>query len=221
MFVKLAKEEGKKHEFIIDNSYKAKSYLFVLIPILYGLISLLISFAYKLDILFVILGSIACAVLYGLYVASIKKRTSYGAEEYAKWRAFKKFLEDFSEMEDYPIPGIVVWEQYLVYATSLKLADKVMKQLQIKLPEFNEENVSISTNDNSTFFVIGYYRGYRRARFYYSLSSSFKNAKIKGVSTIAKANARRVSSGSGGGFSGGSSFGGGGGGFGGGGGSWR
>ena len=46
----------------------------------------------------------------------------------------KKFLTDFSGMDDYPIPSVTVWEHYLVYAPVLGVADKVMDQLKVKLP---------------------------------------------------------------------------------------
>ena len=39
----------------------------------------------------------------------------------------------FRKSERLSNPGIIVWEHYLVYATSLKVADKVMKQLEVRL----------------------------------------------------------------------------------------
>ena len=146
-------------------------------------------------------------VAFLIYLASIKKRTKYGNEEYAKWKAFKKFLEEFSHFEDYPMPSIIIWEKYLVYATSLGISDKVMEQLKVKLKDVNLEN-------NDATFMRGYY--YHRTNnffIYNTLSHSYTQAKVRSISTIAAA--RSGSSGGGGhggGFSGGSSFGGGGGG---------
>ena len=142
---------------------------------------------------------------YFAYVASIKKRSVAGNEEYVKWCAFKNFLEDFSSFEDYPIPGIVVWEHYLVYATSLKIADKVMKQLEVKLPKYEEEQAT---------YMRTHYYGY-----YYSphmcmgrVNHSVRTARQNAMTTISAHNSSNGGSGRGGGFTRGSSFGGGGGG---------
>jgi uncharacterized membrane protein len=51
-----------------------------------------------------------------IYGVLIRKKTQTGINEYTKWRAFKRFLLHFSNMKDYEIPSIIVWEHYLVYA---------------------------------------------------------------------------------------------------------
>ena len=146
-------------------------------------------------------------VAYLLYVATIKKRTVNGNEEYTKWKAFAHFLEDFGNMKDYPMPGIEIWEEYLVYATSLKLADKVMEQLKVKLP-------NISDMEGGTFTRTVYVHHYSPFYVTRSISTAMTNARMTAVSTIAAHNASSHSGGGhGGGFSSGSSFGGGGGGF--------
>lgn len=142
---------------------------------------------------------------YFAYVGSIKKRSIAGNEEYAKWCAFKNFLEDFSSFEDYPIPGIVVWEHYLVYATSLKIADKVMEQLEVKLPKYDEEH--------STYMRTSYYGYYYSPHMCIgSVHRTMKTARQNAMTTISVHNMSSGGSGRGGGFTRGSSFGGGGGG---------
>ncbi len=147
-------------------------------------------------------------LVYYIYVASIKKRNKDANEEYVKWKAFKNFLEDFGEFKDYPMPGVIVWEQYLVYATSLGIAEKVMKQLEVKLPDFNQ--------DEATYLRTTYY-GYSYSPYYYvhAFNTTMNNARMNAVSTITAHNqsSSLKGSGRGGGFTGGSSFGGGGGGF--------
>jgi uncharacterized membrane protein len=111
-------------------------------------------------------------------------------------------------MKDYPIPGVAVWEHYLVYATSLKVADKVMDQLKVKLPTEDLES-SDSTYLGMGYRARGFYFGYFLGRFQGSLST----ARTNSIQTITAYNAARAGrSGHGGGFGGGSSFGGGGGG---------
>ena len=147
-------------------------------------------------------------VSFMVYLASIKKRTKSGNEEYAKWSAFKKFLEDFSHFEDYPMPSIIIWEHYLVYATTFGISDKVMEQLKVKLK-------GVNLDEDGATFMRGYYYHNRANNFfiYNTISRAYSDAKVRSISTIAAA--RSGSSGGnghGGGFSGGSSFGGGGGG---------
>ena len=107
-------------------------------------------------------------------------------------------------MKDYPMPSVIVWEHYLVYATSLKIADKVMEQLRVKLPDTSTEE---GTFLSSRYRYPGFYYGYMFGR----INTSISVAKTNAVSTIAQHNSAS-GMGRGGGFSGGSSFGGGGGG---------
>ena len=179
--------------------------------LVYGVILFIISFMiifvaemFDIDASVQFIITFICALIYTVYVLSIKKRSVNGNEEFTKWKAFKNFLVDFSSFEDYPIPGVKVWEEYLVYATSLKIADKVMKQLEVKMPEFEESE--------STYYRYSYYGSRRRARFYYGLTHSLTTARMNTVTTIAAHNASKAGGGHGGGFSSGSSFGGGGGG---------
>lgn len=79
------------------------------------------------------------------YGALIRKKTQTGINEYTKWRAFKQFLLHFSNMKDYEIPSIIVWEHYLVYAISLGVADKVISKLKLVL---SNQDISLR---NSTY----------------------------------------------------------------------
>lgn len=55
-------------------------------------------------------------------------------EEVAGWRAFRRFLKDFSSLRDAPAVAVVIWERYLVFATALGVADRVEKQVQALVP---------------------------------------------------------------------------------------
>ena len=116
--------------------------------------------------------------------------TTYGEEYDAKWHNFKRYIEDFSLIKEYPPESIVIWNKYLVYATALGAADAVRKAMELYVPK--EEL------DRSDIYLFHYYGGYLL------LSSAFDT----GIST--------ASSSSGGDFGGvggvGGGFGGGGGG---------
>ncbi len=78
--------------------------------------------------------------------------TSYGMEYDAKWQNFKKFIQDFSLIKDYPPGSVVVWNHYLVYATALGVADKVRKTMEMSLPA---DELS-----RSDIYLFHYYGGY-------------------------------------------------------------
>lgn len=209
-FVRLAKLAGEKHDFF-DDVNKSGAYSYVIIPIVYLIITLFVKNIYNITIGFTVVTCLA--IIFGLilYIANIKRRSVNGNEDYVRWRAFKNFLEDFGRMEDYPMPGIVIWEHYLVYATSLKIADKVMEQLEVRLPSIEE----VEGFNQSTFIGFGYrYYGFRLGYTFGRINSTINTARMNSVKTITSHTASSVGlGGRGGGFGGGSSFGGGGGGF--------
>jgi len=132
-----------------------------------------------------------------IYGALIRKKTQTGINEYTKWRAFKRFLLHFSNMKDYEIPSIVVWEHYLVYAISLGVADKVISKLKLVL---SNQDISLT---NSTYL---YSMTDRSGRLNSSMFKSFDTVFSSAFATTSS------STGSGGGFSSGGGGGGGGGG---------
>lgn len=213
-------EMGSRFSKAIKNEYKDKKYFENakqkamhkggLMFLLYGFLFFAIivaSAAFDLVAIANVVVLVLLAMIYGIYILTIKRRTKYGNEEYAKWKAFKNFLENFSDFSDYPMPSIVIWEKYLVYATSFKIADKVMKQLRVKLPEIQD-----ASSNNQLTFMDGYWMGrYNSYMCFDAISSTYRDAKVSAMSTIA-AHVSSSGGGHGGGFSGGSSFGGGGGG---------
>ena len=135
-----------------------------------------------------------------LLVSIAPKKTQYGAEQAAKWTAFKRFLLHFSEMEKAEIPSIVIWEHYLAYAVSLGIAKEVIEQMPKVFSEGELQDPGLT--------YMGYYGSLQNL----ALMSSMFDSTMDSINN-AIANASDSSgSGGGGGFSGGSSGGGGGGG---------
>ena len=157
--------------------------------------------AYHLSILSILIASIILGLsIFGiLYFPTIKRKSKEGIEEYSKWKAFNKFLQEFSQFEDYPIPSLIVWEEYMVYATAFGIADLVEKQLRMKYKEMHKE----AEFEMYPFF---YYHTYHHVSYRMRMNQTI------GMQTIAQAKAAEMSKSSGrsGGFGGGSSFGGGG-----------
>lgn len=139
-----------------------------------------------------------------IFSVRIKKRSEFGSEQYAKWKAFKRFLKDFSRLKEVEIPSIIIWEHYLVYAISLGIAKKVIKQLPLVFKEADLNNPSLTFLYGMSY---GHFGNFERT--FNSTVRTVENA----VSTASAVAASKNSSlsGRGGGFSGGSSGGGGGG----------
>lgn len=111
--------------------------------------------------------------------------TQKGVDEIEKWKGLKNYMEDFSMLDKREVPEIVIWERFLVYATAFGIADKVLKQLKIVYPNFEE----ISDLSTSTYMHLMLYNNF---------SSSFSNSISTSMSTSYSSG-----TGGGGGFSGG------------------
>lgn len=128
------------------------------------------------------------------------RRSRKAANEFAMWKAFRRFLEHFSNLDDAPMLSLAIWEHYLVYAVTLGVADKVIEQLKTILPE-----AEAGTGPGSFTRFHGLYSASGLSAFT-SLASSIESAMAIAASPSSSA------SGGGGGFSSGGGGGGGGGG---------
>lgn len=143
------------------------------------------------------------AIIFMIYAISCNRKTKKGVEHYAKWQAFKNFLNDFGNFSIKELPEIILWERYLVYATVFGLADKVEKAMNVKITEFSNVN-------DANYIMFTHIHNVHMASV---ISSTMHTAINTSQITINRANASsRMSSGGGfgGGFSGGGGFGGGG-----------
>lgn len=198
------KDVGEQQEFFAPNKLTGAK-VYVLIGL--ALMVLGVGGLFLLESFFgIILASFGGLMLFGLIAMNfVRKYSLKGAEHTAMWNAFKKFLLDFSNMRDAEVPSLVIWEHYLVYATSLGVAEEVIDQLP---KVFTEADLS---NPNLT-----YMGGYRSFNSMYYLNRSFGNTMTKVSSAVSSAqiasSSKSSGGGFGGGFSGGSSGGGGGGG---------
>jgi uncharacterized membrane protein len=123
--------------------------------------------------------------------------TKIGREYYLKWKNFAKFLTDFSTLSQHPPESIILWEDYLIYATALGIADKVEKNLKKLVPEEIWEQES-------------------EHPYIYYMPMSYLRSEFSSLRSVAVSSTSSTSSGSGGssaGGAGGGSGGGGGGAF--------
>jgi len=73
-------------------------------------------------------------VLIPASVLAIRRRNPIAAIALHQWQAFRRYLTDFSQLKSYPPPAVVLWEQYLVFAVTLGVADEVIRQFRELYP---------------------------------------------------------------------------------------
>lgn len=82
-----------------------------------------------------------------------KRRTISGATQRAKWRAFKRFLRDYSKSESREPMAVHLWGHYFVYAIAVGEAKRMIKEVKVKIPETPDR----SFNDITYFSVHSHY----------------------------------------------------------------
>lgn len=204
-----ASEKGKfdTNRFNKQIVYAEKNvgYIFILIIIIIASI-FTIGYAYKnvqgmlitctiISLAFFIVVTIINLILNMKITTSFNGFTQKGINEQEQWKAFKKYMEDFSYLDEKEVPELVLWEKYLVYATAFGIADKVLKQLKVKYPELNNQD----TISNMVLFNAMYNAKGLNANFINSISTSTSRMYSSTYSS---------GTGAGGGFSGGGGFGG-------------
>ena len=127
------------------------------------------------------------AIMCGKIAKKLNVLTQKGVDMQEQWKGLKKYMEDFSMLDRREVPELVIWEKYLVYATVFGVAEKVIKQLKIVYPDFEEITSGLNTYT------------YMNIMMHTNFSSSFSNA----ISTSIASATYSSGSGGGGGFSGG------------------
>lgn len=80
------------------------------------------------------------AIVLGMMSYKVNVFSQKGVDEKEQWKAFKKYMEDFSLLKEKEVPALVVWEKYLVFATAFGISEKVLKQLKVIYPEITDMN---------------------------------------------------------------------------------
>ena len=135
-----------------------------------------------------------------------KRKLSLEAEEaYARWSAFKKFLADYSNLEEAKTASIHIWEHYFVYAVALGVAEKVARAYKkISALRGEEENIGVGR-----YYRPSLMNSYMYSRAFRNVERYTAGAANRSIREVSKSN-HSSAGGRGGGFSGGSSGGGGG-----------
>lgn len=162
---------------------------------------LVVYFQSELFILMILLGFILLPYTFSRKRASLEKEKAI-----SRWEAFKKFLVDYSNLEEAKLASIELWEHYFVYAVALGVAEKVAKGYSKIMSKKGEESTIIGGRgyrNNSLMNMYLYSHAFR------SMERNTSFVAQRAMESVARSS-RSSARGSGGGFSGGSSGGGGG-----------
>lgn len=151
---------------------------------------------------------IANIAVYNSNINKITLLSQKGDLELHQWRGLKKYMEDYSLLKDKQVPDIVLWEKFLVYATTFGISKQVIKQLKVVHPEMFMEENQTGTSYSNGFYRYTYWHIINNTNYgencFNSLSSGLENVYRDARSAYNVAHSSSSSgSGSGGGFSGG------------------
>ena len=175
-----------------------------------------ICVAFFFDNYLVVVPCIVTGVALMVVARFMERRTQKGADAYARCMALKKWLTEFSALNERPTTDVKVWGEFMVYAYLFGVAKEAIAELRRAVPEMFEVDSGL-TSDSAYVPWWVWYSPYGHGP--YASLPDFGSMLETSVSESLQAveSALSGSSSSGGGFGGGFS-GGGGGGFGGGGG---
>lgn len=162
---------------------------------------LVVYFQSELFILMILLGFILLPYTFSRKRASLEKEKAI-----SRWEAFKKFLVDYSNLEEAKLASIELWEHYFVYAVALGVAEKVAKGYSKIMSKKGEESTIIGGRgyrNNSLMNMYLYSHAFR------SMERNTSFVAQRAMESVARSS-RSSARGRGGGFSGCSSGGGGG-----------
>ena len=115
------------------------------------------------------IGCIIASVLLRKQAGKYVLLTSYGEEEYAKWRGLYNFLNSETLMNERSYVEVSLWEQYLIYASAFGIAEKVSDAIGLRCPELAVESSPVLRNGS-----------YRHSNFHSSSRSVHSSVRSSG-----------------------------------------
>ena len=181
----MATEDKNKVIEIYDEKKALEKSKYIGLFVAYFFVAIFVfSFFFPVSIILII-----NAILALLINKKISNLTQKGIDEREKWKGLKKYMEDFSLLDEKEIPALELWEEYLVFATVFGIADKVIKQLKMVYPQIEEMG---GFNTSSNLYLMSHT----------NFNTSFSRAINSSIAS-ATSSASSSGGGGGGGFSGG------------------
>lgn len=124
---------------------------FLILGILFLVVANIASLFTRMDLAFggyfiFGIGCIVAAVLMYRQAGKYVLLTSFGEEEYAKWRGLYNFLNSETLMNERTYVEVALWEKYLIYATAFGISEKVSDAIGLRCPEPEAENSPVLNN---------------------------------------------------------------------------
>lgn len=94
--------------------------------------------AFYFDNLLVLLPGVITGVALIVVSRFMERRTQKGADDYARCKALRKWLTEFSSLDERPAADVKVWGEFMVYAYVFGVAEQAIAELRKKVPEMFE-----------------------------------------------------------------------------------
>ena len=157
-----------------------------------------------------------------IFTPRAKKFTPEGLQKYMEAKGLENFMLDFSNLKEHEIPALILWEEYMVFATMMGISERVLEELKLKYPEVYNNATTVYNTGSYLYFYAYMHRTHSGFDLGRSLNTTITNVSRTTHNLVQAAKAQSASGGRGGSFGrSGGGFRGGGGGFGGGGGGAR
>ena len=126
---------------LVLSGYKISNHYFALSIIETATVVGFLLFTYfafaRIDYLFILFGIVAIILVLIINEANIYVFTKKGREEYKKVRIFKKFIKNYSLIKNRDIDGVIVYDDYLVYASALGIMSTITEKISQNLVNYN------------------------------------------------------------------------------------
>ena len=89
------------------------------------------------QLLFAAIGAFIAGISFVYFTPAVGKLTKEGERKHAESKALERYMLEFSNLKEYEIPQLALWEEYMVYATMMGISEKVVKELKATYPELS------------------------------------------------------------------------------------
>ncbi len=105
----------------------ATALVWLLVPFNFVLISIDLSFRLRVVLMFATFA--LSSAVYSYLGRAILRWSPPAYYEHLRWQSFRRFLVDFSAIEQAPLELSVIWQEYYVYAVALGIGERFMQGL--------------------------------------------------------------------------------------------
>ena len=125
---------------LVNDDFRARGYVESgpAFPVVLNLAVALVVLALSVNALLIgaLVGAVGIASALTQFGATllVGRRSPSATRRVSEWKAFQRFLLDFSNMRNAPTGHLPLWERYLVYAVALGISEEVSKGIAMKIP---------------------------------------------------------------------------------------